>query len=95
MLFSVMRSVLVGGAFLATDVTLAPAALAQDLKARCDQLVSYYARYGTSRGEDTDGSRNVIRLGAEVDCRDGRFEKGVAAMERLMKAKNWTVPPPS
>lgn len=91
-----MRSALVLGFVLAAEVVPASAVLAQsDLKARCSQLVSYYGRYGSSRGEDTDGNRNFIRLGAEVDCRDGRYEKGIAAMEQLMRGKNWTVPPRS
>lgn len=81
---------------LTVEIVPASPALAQsDLKARCNQLISYYGRYGTSRGEDTDGNRNVIRLGAEVDCWNGRYEKGIVAMEELMKGKNWTVPPRS
>lgn len=91
-----MRSALVVGFVLAAEIVPAPAVLAQsDLRARCSQLVSDYGRYGSSRGEDTDGNRNLIRLGAEVDCRDGRYEKGIAAMEQLMRGKNWTVPPRS
>jgi hypothetical protein len=88
-----IRPALVLGFVLAAGIVPAPAALAQpDLKVRCNQLVSYYARYGSSRGEDTDGNRNFIRLGAEIDCRDGRYEKGIATMEELMKGKNWSVP---
>ena len=96
-MYSLMiRSVFVLGVVLSVEVASAPLVLAQsDLKARCNQLVSYYSRYGSSRGEDTDGNRNFIRLGAEVDCRDGRYEKGIATMEQLMKGKNWTVPPRS
>jgi hypothetical protein len=90
-----MRSALVLGFVLAAEIVSAPPALARsELEVRCNQLVSYYSRYGSSRGEDTDGGRDFIRLGAEVDCRDGRYDKGIAAMERLMKGKNWTVPPP-
>jgi len=91
-----VRSALVVGLALTAEAVLAPTIWAQpDLKARCNQLVSYYARYGSSRGEDTDGNRDFIRLGAEVDCRDGRYEKGIAAMEKLMKGKNWSIPPRS
>jgi hypothetical protein len=91
-----MRSALVAG--LAVAVQIAPAATAAaeaDLKARCNQLVSYYTRYGSSRGEDTDGNRNFIRIGAELDCRNGRYEKGIATLEALMKGKNWNIPPGS
>ncbi len=90
-----MRRTLVLGFVLAAEIVPGPTVLAQDLKSHCNQLVSYYSRYGSSRGEDSDGGRAFIRLGAEVDCRDGRYEQGVAAMEQLMRGKNWTVPPRS
>ena len=70
----------------------ATASAQSDLKARCSQLVSYYSRYGSSRGEDTDGNRDFVRVGAELDCQNGRFEQGVNALETLMKDKNWSVP---
>ena len=88
-----MHSALVLGIVLTAEIlSAAPVTAQADLKARCNQLVSYYSRYGSTRGEDTDGNRNFIRLGAEVDCRDGRYEKGIAAMEQLMNGKHWTVP---
>ena len=64
-----------------------------DLKARCDQLISYFDRYGASRGENSDGARNHTRLGAEMDCKNGRAAEGVAAMEDLLKRKHFDVPP--
>jgi hypothetical protein len=93
-MFSLLtRSALVVGiAFGAEFVPAAPASAQADLEARCSQLVSYYGRYGSSRGEDTDGNRNFIRLGAEIDCQNGRYEQGIGALETLMKGKNWTVP---
>jgi hypothetical protein len=63
------------------------------LRARCSQLISYYDRYGLTRSAHSDGRRNLTRLGAEVDCRNGRFAEGIAAMEKLMRGKNFTVPP--
>jgi hypothetical protein len=91
-----MRSALVVGvALTAQIVPAAPASAQADLKARCSQLVSYYSRYGSSRGEDTDGNRDFIRVGAELDCQNGRYEKGINALENLMRGKNWTVPPRS
>lgn len=90
-----MRSTCVLAIALTAEIATAATAHAQgDLEARCAQLVSYYGRYGSSRGEDTDANRNFIRLGAEIDCQRGRYEKGIAAMEALMKGKNWNVPPP-
>src|ERR1044072_4895615 len=58
-----------------------------DLKARCEQLISIYDRPGASRSENSDGARNHTRIGAGVDCEQGRYAEGVAAMETLMKRK--------
>ena len=63
-------------------------------KARCDQLISYYDRYGASRGENSDGFRNHTRIGAGLDCERGHYAEGVAAMETLLKNKHFDVPPP-
>jgi len=65
-----------------------------DLKARCQRLISTYDRYGASRGENSDGARNHARIGAEIDCQQGRYGQGVAAMETLLKQKHFDVPPP-
>jgi hypothetical protein len=65
-----------------------------DLKARCDQLTSFYDRYGASRGENSDGARNFTRIGAGIDCQEGRYAEGIATMETLLKNKNFEVPPP-
>ena len=70
-------------------------ALAQtppDLKARCDQLTSYYDRYGAGRGENSDGARNHTRIAAGIDCQHGQYEKGIASMEALLKNKMLDVP---
>jgi len=64
-----------------------------DLKARCDQLTSYYDRYGAGRSENSDGVRNHTRIGAGVDCQQGRYEAGITAMEALLKNKHFDVPP--
>jgi hypothetical protein len=66
-----------------------------DLKARCDQLISMYDRYGASRGENSDGARNHARIGAGIDCQQGRYAQGVAEMETLLKRKHFEVPPPT
>ena len=63
------------------------------LKARCSQLIAYFDRWGVTRSAHSDGRRNLTRLGAEVDCRNGRFAEGIATMEKLMRDKNFTVPP--
>jgi hypothetical protein len=63
-----------------------------DLKARCDQLTSYFDRYGVSRGENSDGARNHTRIAAGLDCQEGQYEKGIAAMEALLKRKSFDAP---
>src|SRR5262245_40387538 len=65
-----------------------------DLKARCDQLVAYYDWYGASRSENTDGSRNMADMDAKLDCEQGRYEQGIAAMEDLLKRKRLPIPAP-
>jgi hypothetical protein len=72
----------------------ASAPTSPDLKARCAQLISYFDYYGTSRGENSDGARNHTRLAAGMDCEKGHYAEGVAAMEALLKQKNFDVPPP-
>ena len=72
----------------------ASAPTSPDLKARCDQLISYFDRYGASRSENSDGARNHTRIGAGLDCDNGHYAEGVAAMEALLKQKNFDVPPP-
>jgi hypothetical protein len=102
-----MRSVFfrstIAAAVIAATMGLMSSAIAQnsaavpgtaDLKARCQQLISMYDRYGASRGENSDGARNHTRIGAEVDCREGRYAQGIAEMETLLKQKNFDVPPP-
>ena len=64
-----------------------------DLKARCDQLTSYYDRYGAGRSENSDGARNHTRITAGIDCQQGQYEKGISVMETLLKNKNLNVPP--
>ena len=71
----------------------APAPTSPDLKARCTQLISYFDYYGVSRGENSDGARNHTRIGAGIDCENGHYAEGVAAMETLLKNKNFGVPP--
>jgi len=79
-------------------VAIAVPVLAQttaSLAARCDQLIDYFDRYGPGRGEHSDGARNMTRTAAKIDCLEGRYEKGIAAMEALLRRKKLTVPPPS
>ena len=63
-----------------------------DLKARCDQLTSYYDRYGVSLFQNSDGARNHTRIAAGLDCQQGQYEKGIAAMEALLKRKSFDAP---
>ena len=49
-------------------------------KARCNQLISYFDHYDASRGENSDGARNHTRIGARIDCDNGRPAEAVATM---------------
>ncbi|MFZ5778996.1 MAG: hypothetical protein ACOY4R_02155 [Pseudomonadota bacterium] len=63
-------------------------------KARCTQLIDFYDRYGSGRSQNSDGRRNHTRIGAEIDCQRGRYAQGIAAMESLLRAKKFDIPPP-
>jgi hypothetical protein len=84
----------VGMVKAASAQNAASAPTSPDLKARCDQLISYFDRYGASRGENSDGTRNHTRIAVGLDCEKGRYAEGVAAMETLLKNKHFDVPPP-
>ena len=78
--------------------TASPAASPQmtsDAKARCKQLIDYFDRYGAGRSEASDGARNMTRIGAGIDCANGRTEEGVKAMEGLLARKELHLPPPA
>lgn len=64
-------------------------------QARCAQLVAYYDRYGVGRSTNSDGRRNHTRIAAELDCQRGDYQKGIAALEDLLRRKAFTVPPPA
>lgn len=64
----------------------------QDLKERCAQEIAFFDRYGASRSENSDGQRNHIRIGAEIDCQRGRYKEGITAMEDLLRRKKFDVP---
>lgn len=94
-----MHSPLLRLTLLSTVVTTAALlnpAVAQstsDLKARCDQLTSFFDRYGTSRSENSDGSRNHTRLAAGMECGEGNYARGISEMEALLRRKHFDVPP--
>jgi hypothetical protein len=63
-----------------------------DPRTRCQELTSYYDRYGVGRDEDSDGVRNHTRIGADIDCRRGQYDKGIAVMAVLLKSRKFDVP---
>ena len=63
--------------------------------ARCAQLVAYYDRYGVGRSLNSDGRRNHTRILADLYCQEGNTDKGIAMMEKLLRDKAFTVPPPA
>ena len=91
---SLVRSALVPTVLLSALFSLPAAAQSQaDLKARCDQLTSYFDRYGAGRSENSDGARNHTRIAAGVECDQGHYAEGIADMEALLKRKAFDVPP--
>jgi len=83
----------------ATPVTTRTAASPADeataqLKARCQQLIAYFDRFGASRSNNSDGRRNHTRISAEIDCSKGLYAEGIAEMEALLRRKKFTPPPP-
>jgi len=95
---SQMTSALLRSTFALAIVVAAGAATSavaqtpSDLKARCDQLTSYYDRYGVGRSENSDGARNHTRIAAGIDCQHGDYDKGISSMEALLKNKGFDVP---
>jgi hypothetical protein len=94
----VIAAVLMAGSASPASSQTAPAQTATpqvtpDAKARCKQLIDYFDRFGSSRGEDHDGARNMTRMGAGIDCNNGHAEEGVHAMEDLLARKHYPVPP--
>ena len=89
LLRSTLLSAVVMTAALATPATAQTSA---DLKARCEQLTSYFDRYGASRSENSDGARNHTRIAAGIECQEGQYPEGIAAMEDLLKRKHFDVP---
>lgn len=84
-------------AFLVAAPEMADVASAQSdqvLKARCAQLIRYFDYYGQSRGEHSDGARNMSRVGAGIDCDRGDYHQGIAMMETLLRNKNMGIPAP-
>jgi hypothetical protein len=89
-----VRLALVSGAVLIANApTFAAAQSATDLKARCNQLMSFYDWYGASRSENTDGARHHERMRAGMECGKGDYQEGIARMEDLLRRKKFDVPP--
>jgi hypothetical protein len=83
-----MSAIILGSGMANTAVAQTPA----DLKARCDQLTSFYDRYGVGRSENSDGARNHTRIAAGIECQKGNYEAGISTMEALLKNKHFDMP---
>ena len=89
-----LRSAMLSAVVMSAALALPAAAQSNaEQKARCDQLISYFDRYGASRSENTDGARNHTRIAAGLDCEQGHYAEGIASMEALLKRKHFDVPP--
>lgn len=90
----IVRSILIVGMVAAVAIPLAYAQVPPS-KERCEQLIKYFDYYGQSRGEGvSDGARNMDRIGAEIDCDRGDYQKGIAMMETLLRNKRMGMPAP-
>ena len=89
----VLAVVLAAGATNTVSAQSVSSQTSPDPKARCNQLISYFDRYAASRGENSDGERNHTRIGARIDCDNGRPAEAAATMEKLLTQKNMEVPP--
>jgi hypothetical protein len=83
-----------GIAFVLMAHSVGAAQTRAELADRCAQLVAFYDYYGRSRSNNSDGTRNHTRIGANIDCEKGLYEKGIAIMEELLRKKAFDVPPP-
>ena len=69
---------------------------AQDerLKARCNQLFPLADR-ALSRRSEGGGGPEPRGAGRRVDCQKGRYEQGIAVLEKVLRSQGYTVPPAS
>lgn len=77
---------------LAATVAVAQPSLAHQAKERCEDLVAFFDRWGSTRGQHNDGARNHTRIAANIDCERGHYEAGIQKMEALLTAKRFEVP---
>jgi len=63
------------------------------LAARCTQLYAYADQVLTMRSEGGGGPGLAVR-GAGVDCQKGRYAQGIAELEKALRNRGYTPPPP-
>ena len=56
----------------------------EQLATRCDALGAIFDRFGGRRGKGSGGP-NMIRVGAGIDCQQGRYAQGIKALEDLLQ----------
>jgi hypothetical protein len=64
----------------------------EHLAARCAELGAIFDKYGTRRSEGSGGP-DMIRMGAGIDCQNGRYAQGIKALEDLLKRNKIPYPP--
>jgi hypothetical protein len=74
-------------------VSFAAGAQDEKLRARCDQLFPLADRAMSRRGKGGSGP-NLTVQGAGIDCSRGRYEQGIATLERVLRGQGFTLPPP-
>ena len=66
--------------------------LSADPRTRCAQLIAFWLLHGGAKSEGSGGA-DVPRKSAEVDCEAGRYDKGIATMEDLLRRNGYNIPP--
>ena len=84
-----MLAILLGASPSAGQAQDDPAKLAQ----RCSQLYAYADQVLTMRSEGGGGPGLAVR-GAGVDCEKGRYQQGIAELEKALRNRGYTPPPP-
>lgn len=59
---------------------------------RCAELLAIFDKYGVQHSEGSGGP-DIIYIGAGIDCRNGRYTKGIQAMEDLLQRSKIPYPP--
>ena len=64
----------------------------EPLARRCNELLALFDKYGVQHSQGSGGP-DIIYVGAAIDCRNGRYEQAIRAMEDLLQRNKIPYPP--